>query len=193
MTYTTLNKINNKIVYEEAFTKLLVYLGRSQPDNEPLDLMTILEVTNVKYAALCLVAVDGMDREKRLFAADCAETVLHLYEAKYPDDQLPRTAIQEARDSIDGIVDSIYCYATFLSAYSALSNLHNDIGAAAAALCSCVDLAQCIGKEWLACKIYFKLNDIVKAENFEPIDKKANSDAEELKIIFIKYFKKVNQ
>lgn len=34
---------------------------------------------------------------QRLFAADCAERVLHLYEAKYPSDNRPRRAIEVAR------------------------------------------------------------------------------------------------
>ncbi len=33
----------------------------------------------------------------RLFAADCAESVLHLFEAKQPEDDRPRKAIEAAR------------------------------------------------------------------------------------------------
>ena len=37
------------------------------------------------------------ERNLRLFAADCAEDVLHLYEDKYPKDDRPRRAIEAAR------------------------------------------------------------------------------------------------
>jgi hypothetical protein len=37
------------------------------------------------------------DSIARLFAADCAEHVLHLYEEKYPDEKRPRRAIEMAR------------------------------------------------------------------------------------------------
>jgi len=37
------------------------------------------------------------DRTARLFACDCAESVLHIYERSYPDDRRPRNAIEVAR------------------------------------------------------------------------------------------------
>jgi hypothetical protein len=42
------------------------------------------------------------DRTLRLFACDCAERVLPLYEAEYPDDDRPRKAIETARRYADG-------------------------------------------------------------------------------------------
>jgi hypothetical protein len=42
------------------------------------------------------------DKTLRLFAADCAEHVLGLYESKYPNDNRPRNAIQAARDFANG-------------------------------------------------------------------------------------------
>jgi hypothetical protein len=42
------------------------------------------------------------DRTARLFAADCAEHVLPLFETKYHDDKRPRQAIQAARDYANG-------------------------------------------------------------------------------------------
>lgn len=39
----------------------------------------------------------------RLFAADCAEHVLHLYEEEYPDDPRPRRAIKVARQYALGL------------------------------------------------------------------------------------------
>ena len=42
------------------------------------------------------------DRTMRLFAADCAERVVTIYEKEYPDDDRPRLAIQAARDFANG-------------------------------------------------------------------------------------------
>jgi len=40
-----------------------------------------------------------------LFAADCAEHVLGIYERVYPKDDRPRKAIQTARDFANGLID----------------------------------------------------------------------------------------
>ncbi len=40
----------------------------------------------------------------RLYAADCAERVLGLYEKQYPKDDRPRKAIQAARDFANGLI-----------------------------------------------------------------------------------------
>jgi hypothetical protein len=47
------------------------------------------------------------DRTARLFAADCAERVLHLYESEYPGYDRPRAAIQAARDFADGRIGEV--------------------------------------------------------------------------------------
>ena len=39
----------------------------------------------------------------RLFACDCAESVLHLFEEQYPDDKRPRNALKVARDFANGL------------------------------------------------------------------------------------------
>ena len=38
------------------------------------------------------------EKSGRLFAADCVEHVLHIFEKKYPNDNRPRAAIRAARD-----------------------------------------------------------------------------------------------
>ena len=42
------------------------------------------------------------EKASRLFACDCAERVLHLFEAIYPNDARPRTAIKVARRFANG-------------------------------------------------------------------------------------------
>ncbi len=46
------------------------------------------------------------DRIARLFAADCAERVLPIFERKRPGDDRPRLAIQAARDYANGVIDA---------------------------------------------------------------------------------------
>lgn len=52
-----------------------------------------------------LLAAVNVERELRLFAADCAERVLHIFELEYPHDDRPRKAIAAARDYADGRID----------------------------------------------------------------------------------------
>ena len=42
------------------------------------------------------------EKSARLFAADCAEKVLPIYEKEYPNEDAPRKAIQAARDYANG-------------------------------------------------------------------------------------------
>ena len=64
---------------------------------------TILTDTD-KQVSTERTLVDCRDAAKvlRLFACDCAEHVLHIYEGKYPDDPRPRRAIETARHYVDG-------------------------------------------------------------------------------------------
>ena len=47
----------------------------------------------------------------RLYAADCAERVLGLYEKQYPEDDRPCKAIQAARDFANGLITKDAAYA----------------------------------------------------------------------------------
>ena len=58
------------------------------------------------HAARTLIKAVNIDRELRLFAADCAERVLYLFEKERPNDDRPRKAIQAARDFANGTIDA---------------------------------------------------------------------------------------
>jgi hypothetical protein len=48
-------------------------------------------------------AIASLDeRQQRLFACDCAEHVLHLFEQEYPEDKRPRKAIEISRQFAQG-------------------------------------------------------------------------------------------
>jgi hypothetical protein len=58
-------------------------------------------------------------KDLRLFACDCAESVLHIFEKDYPDDKRPRQAIQTARDFANGLVSKETLKKARSAAYSA--------------------------------------------------------------------------
>jgi len=59
------------------------------------------------------------EKSARLFAADCAERVLPIYEKEYPNDDAPRKAIQAARDYADGKIDKKEMAAAWAAARAA--------------------------------------------------------------------------
>ena len=75
---TTLNKIRKHNPCTNGWEKLLVYLGKTKADDEPLEITTILDSNGLDDAIWCLRAVEGKDREIRLFAVWCARQVQHL-------------------------------------------------------------------------------------------------------------------
>ena len=75
---TTLNKIRAHSPCETGWKKLLLTLGKTKSDNDPLSLRTILDSNGLDDALWCLLAVDGQDRIIRLYAVWCANQVRHL-------------------------------------------------------------------------------------------------------------------
>jgi hypothetical protein len=75
---TTLNKIRAHSPCGSGWTKLLRHLGKTQADDEPLAITTILDSNGLDDALWCLRAVDGHQREMRLYAVWCARQVQHL-------------------------------------------------------------------------------------------------------------------
>ena len=77
----------------------------------------------------------------RLYAADCAERVVSLYEKDYPTDTRPRKAIQAARDFANGKITAEELNAAANAAYAAAcaataANAANASYAAYAAACA---------------------------------------------------------
>ncbi len=75
---TTLNAIRQHGPCEEGWKKLLTHLGKTKADDEPLSIITILDSNGLDDALWCLRAVEGCDREIRLYAVWCARQVQHL-------------------------------------------------------------------------------------------------------------------
>ena len=83
---------------EHGWKKLLGHLGKTRADDEPLPLTVILDSNGLDDTLWVLDKTTGLRRICVLFAADCAEQVLPLFERDRPDDSRPRRAIEVARD-----------------------------------------------------------------------------------------------
>ena len=75
---TTLNKIRDHSLCASGWEKLLKSLNKTKADDEDLSITTILDSNGFDDALWCLRAVDGHDREIRLYAVWCARQVQHL-------------------------------------------------------------------------------------------------------------------
>lgn len=75
---TTLKAIRKHRPCEPGWVKLLAYLGKTKADDEPISLLEILKSNGLDDALWCLRALDGHDREIRLYAVWCARQVQHL-------------------------------------------------------------------------------------------------------------------
>jgi hypothetical protein len=83
-----------------GWAKLLRTLG--EPHGNPnlerqVTVLQILDSNGLDDATWCL-RVPALERLSRYFGAWCAEQVLHLFEAEFPNDPRPRQAIAVARD-----------------------------------------------------------------------------------------------
>ena len=77
-TYTTLNKIRSHGPCVSGWAKLLRHLGKTQADDEPLALTTILDSNGLDDALWCLRACDDIEKQARLYAVWCARQMQHL-------------------------------------------------------------------------------------------------------------------
>ena len=101
---TTLNRLRAAGACESRYAHLLRALGGTSFDHdEPINLLTILEHNGVNDCLWSLCATEeNCDQIARLMAADFAESVLPLYESRYPNDNRPRDAIVAARQFARG-------------------------------------------------------------------------------------------
>lgn len=66
------------------------------------------------------------DRRARLYAADCAARVLHLYERRYPEDHRPRRAIDATRQFARGEIWAAARDAAWAAAWAAARDAAKD-------------------------------------------------------------------
>ena len=85
---TTLKDIREHGPCESGWVNLLGALGKTKADDEPISILAILESNGLDDALWCLRAVDGHDKEIRLYAVWCARQVQHLMTDKRSLDAL---------------------------------------------------------------------------------------------------------
>jgi hypothetical protein len=100
--YTTLNIIRQHNPCKDSWEKALRLLGKTKPDDDPLSFEWVLDNMGIRDAIWGLRAVqdkdtDRVERDARLFACDCAESVLNNFESKYPQDGRVRECINVSR------------------------------------------------------------------------------------------------
>ena len=95
---TTLNRIRDALPCREGWEKLLAHLGKTKADDEPLQLMTVLDSNRLDDALWVMSYAIPDDRLARHFQAWCAEQVLHIFEAERPNDMRVRDQIAMLRN-----------------------------------------------------------------------------------------------
>lgn len=99
---TTFQKIRDNNPCQEGWKKLLEYHNPESLDQE-ISIREILESNGIEDSVWALRAVE--DKKKvMLFSADVAESVLHIFERSYPEDQRVRNCIEVVRKYANGEV-----------------------------------------------------------------------------------------
>ena len=106
MLTTTLPLLKKHLACDGRYAFLVAAL-RQRKHRGAIPLSLILEVNGFDDALWALRAVPTVqiaerDRIARLFACDCVQRVLPLFEQKFPDDRRPRQAVVVARRFVAG-------------------------------------------------------------------------------------------
>ena len=103
----TFNTLKSYHACQDSYVRLSKSLGGDEIYglDTPINVLTILEHNGLEDAIWALRAtLQSSDKVCRLFSADCAESVLHIFEDEQPDDMRPRNTIQAARDFANGLI-----------------------------------------------------------------------------------------
>lgn len=162
---------------------LLKNLGKTEADDEPLDLMTILESNGIKDAVWPLRCFDYLDY--CLFLADVAESVLPIFEKKYPDDNRPRLAIQTIRDYKEGKIskEQLKPYAAYAADVADAAAYDDAAYSAYAAAYAAVDDAA-----YAAYATAYAAADAAYAYAYATYAYASNNTWDEIEELFIKHF-----
>lgn len=157
MMETTLNKlktINFDNIPSSDVDKLLKYLNKTEPDDEPLSISTILDAIGFHSALRCLVAVDGCKKQKLLLNHAYASEISRFMPKKsqesldilkkYADESISKdeflkaydSAVVSAKSSVDG--DWTKNAAAHVAAMAFFSEC-NDVAYEVAVVCKFID------------------------------------------------------
>jgi hypothetical protein len=99
MIHTTLNAIRAHGPCADGWKKLLTHLGKTEADDEPLPLVTVLNSNGLDDALWCLRSVPDAAPAWRMYAVWCAWQVRHLMK-----DSRSLKVLEVARDHALGLV-----------------------------------------------------------------------------------------
>jgi hypothetical protein len=146
MITTTLSAIRKHSPCEDGWKKLLSRLGKTRADDEPLLLTKILDSNGLDDALWCLCAVNGYEREIRLYAVWCARQVQHLMTdprsiaaldvaERFARGEATKAKLKAARMDALSAAEAAYAYAAAAAARAAYAAAaaHAAYAAAAAA------------------------------------------------------------
>ena len=143
MLTTTLNRIRVHHPCESGWRKLLLYLGKTQPDDEPLPYATIVASNGLEDALWCCRAEPQYAKQWRLFAVWCARRVQHLMTdprsvaaldvaERYAKGEATNDDLAAARDAARGAARAAAWGAAWGAAWDAAWDAAEDAAAAAA-------------------------------------------------------------
>ena len=75
---TTLNRVRAHDPCANGWRKLLKGLNKTEADDEPLDLLTILNINGLDDTLWCMRTMPEHDKEWRLYVVWCARQIQHL-------------------------------------------------------------------------------------------------------------------
>lgn len=111
--YTTLKRIRAFDPCGYGLEDLLEHIGEDYPVTKEIYFEDVLNtgvnINNVLWGFQTATRTQRGDLKKieRLWACDCAERVLHLFEKMYPEDKRPRDAIEASRKFAHGEINDI--------------------------------------------------------------------------------------
>ena len=169
MIVTTLQKLKDADACVPRYKHLREALGKSFGMDTELPLTRILE-TNGREDVLWALdnAIDRGDKILRLWAADCAAHVQHIWLAKYPNDQRPAKAIKAARQFARGEITAAARAAAAAAwaaagdaAWAAAAPAWDAAAAAWAAAAPAWDAARAAEEQWQTERLIAYLKDEV--------------------------------
>jgi hypothetical protein len=138
---TTLNQIKQFNPCESGWEKLIVHLGPDFPADREFPVSEVVKSNGVADTFWLLKGIMELGALKKLsveFSCDCAERVLPIFEAGYPDNPVPRKAIEAAREWLKNPTEenaraSTSTYAASASTYAASASAASAAASASAA------------------------------------------------------------
>ena len=114
---TTLNEIRKHNPCRDGWIKLLKHLNKTNPDDEPLNLLTILNSNGLDDTLWCLRALPKChDRDIRLLVCDLVQPAMKFAN---DTDERPQKAIKAAREFAKGLISVAELNAARAAAWAA--------------------------------------------------------------------------